>query len=202
MKNTGKELEEIVFEAVENLVKNNQFVVANPHVRIFRQKGYYSKEREDSIKADVSVEKYLTDPDTDEAAAPVLLIILECKDWEKPVSVGAVEEFHAKLQQIGADNTKGILITRAAPFQKAAVRYAMSKGIGLARILPDSQVQYILYDRLPGRFGSMFMNREAESMLALTKKDYVSYECRAVFCLGGQESIEDYVSSYFEPCIS
>jgi hypothetical protein len=57
--------------------------------------------------------------------------------------VDDVEEFHSKLQQIGADRTKGAIITRGT-YQESALNYAQSMGIGLARLLPDSQVEWVI----------------------------------------------------------
>jgi hypothetical protein len=70
--------------------------------------------------------------------------VIECKDYRGSIPVDDVEEFHAKLQQIGADNTKGMIFTRTGVYQKSAISYARSKGICLARILPDEQVEYIV----------------------------------------------------------
>ena len=103
---------------------------------------YYSKDREDFIKVDISVEKYLGDK---ELVPPSLIIVLECKDYKGYISVDEIEEFHAKLQQIGANNTKGIMVTSSGAFQKSAIKYAKSKGIGLIRIMPDSNVEFVLH---------------------------------------------------------
>ena len=98
--------------------------------------GYRSKERGDEIVVDVSIE--VTFPGAND---PWLIWVWECKDYSNTVPVNDVEEFHAKLDQIGADRTKGTIIARSG-FQAGAVAYARSKGIGLARMLPDGQVKH------------------------------------------------------------
>jgi hypothetical protein len=44
--------------------------------------------------------------------------VFECKDYTGRVPVDDGEEFHAKLQQSGEDNTKGTFVTTAAPQRK------------------------------------------------------------------------------------
>lgn len=140
--NTGKDFENDVFDIIMNLITNNKFLVSLPNVYVYQQKEYYSKDRESYIKVDISIEKHLGNK---EVVPPSLIIILECKDYKGFISVSEIEEFHSKLQQIGADNTKGIFVTRNGAFQKSALNYAKSKGIGLIRIMPDNQVNDILY---------------------------------------------------------
>lgn len=53
-----------------------------------------------------------------------------------------IEEFHAKLEQIGADRTKGTVVT-TGKFQSGAVAYAKSKGIGLVRMVPQGRWEYV-----------------------------------------------------------
>lgn len=94
-------------------------------------KKYYSRDREAYIQTDVSIEKYFS---TQDEISPGLIIIIECKDYKDKVTIDDVEEFHAKLQQIGADNTKGMLISRNGKYQKSAINYAKAKGITLAKL--------------------------------------------------------------------
>ena len=85
-----------------------------------------------------------------------------------------LEEFHAKLSQIGGDNTKGTVITSKGAFQAGAVRYAKAKGIGLARLLPGEQVDWISYDALPHMVKMMEVRQIGDTKKALTVKEYVS----------------------------
>lgn len=50
-----------------------------------------------------------------------------------------VGEFHSKLEQIGLHRTKGTIASRNG-FQRGAIKFARSKAIGLARILPDGSI--------------------------------------------------------------
>ena len=65
------------------------------------------------------------------------------ENYAGAVPVDDVEEFHAKIQQIGEDNTKGTFVTSGA-LQRGALAYAKSKGIGVIRLLPDDQLITVL----------------------------------------------------------
>lgn len=139
--NTGKDFEELVYQEIINLVNRGRFLVSNPYVKIYMGKEYYSKERLGYIKTDVSIEKYF-DEITDKM--PELIIIVECKDYKSKINIDELEEFHSKLQQIGADNTKGILITRNASFSKSAKAYAKSMGISLAKLEFEKDYEFTI----------------------------------------------------------
>jgi hypothetical protein len=98
---------------------------------VFHRKGYYSSARQRDIIFDVSIE--VRRPP---ATTPFFLWLWECKEYTHPVPVDDVEEFHSKLQQVGADRTKGTVVT-STKFQKGALNYALANGIGLVRIVPS-----------------------------------------------------------------
>lgn len=190
--NTGKEFEEIVFNTITKLIKNNQFMLSEPYIKVRRNAKYYSKDRESHIICDISVEKYLDNPDTNPDLRPAIIVVIECKDYSGSVPVDDVEEFHSKLQQIGADNTKGIMISHTGAFQRSALNYAHSKGIALARILPDEQVSYVLYDSFRLSFSNVSINGKgvADIMQALTQRNFRSTDGERFFCLSGDRSLE------------
>lgn len=165
-------------------------MLSEPYIKVRRNAKYYSKDRESHIICDISVEKYLEDPDTNTALRPAIIMVIECKDYSGPVPVDDVEEFHSKLQQIGADNTKGIMISHTGGFQRSALNYAHSKGIALARILPNEQVSYVYHYMYSFSFSSINGNGAAEIIQALTQKDYCSTEGERFYCLTGDNSLE------------
>ena len=175
-KNTGKPFEEEVYKLISQIVKENRFMVSFPNVRILRKPRYYSKDRDAEIEFDVSVEKYLDNPDENKNIRPSIIVIIECKDYSKNIPVDDVEEFHAKLQQIGADNTKGVMITQNGCFQRSALTYAESKGIALARILPSNQVYFIMCVIGYFMFTKREMTEEEKRRISpLIEKSYISY---------------------------
>lgn len=195
MKNTGVAFEEEVFKIINKIVKSNNFLLSAPNIKIYRQKGYYSKDRNADIKFDISIEKYLVNPDIETNVLPSIKVIIECKDYAKSISVDDIEEFHAKLQQIGADNTKGIVITKNGWFQKSALAYAKAKGITLARILPENQIEYLLYYGLPNDIYNI--DKLKNSVLsALTRKNYIS-DGQKYFSSSGENDLESLICWLF-----
>ncbi len=189
-KNTGVSFETEVFQLINRSIYSNEFLVCAPHIKLHRQKGYYSKDRDSQIKCDISIEKYLADPDKEPAIRPSIIIVIECKDYCVSISVNEVEEFHAKLQQIGADNTKGIMITKHGSYQKSALTYAQSKGIALARILPENQIQYILYEMPPDIY---MLRHQFQRFDALTQINYIS-DRQSYFSLTNEPNLESLLS--------
>jgi hypothetical protein len=68
-----------------------------------------------------------------------ILWAIECKDYQHPLPVSEVEEFWAKLQQIGGVNVKGAIAVTGT-LQSGAMAFAESKGIDVFRILPDDRM--------------------------------------------------------------
>ena len=135
-------------------------------LRLFRRRAYPSKDRDADIITDVSVEVFLPDRER-----PSLIWVFECKDYAGSVPVDDIEEFHAKIQQIGEDNTKGTLVTSGA-LQRSALSYAQSKRIGVVRLLPTDQIIVIL-ELLTTRSGAAEMN-SGDIHNALTIPDHRS----------------------------
>ena len=78
-----------------------------------------------------------------------ILVLVECKHYSNTVEVGDVEEFHSKLDDIGAH--KGIMVTTIG-FQSGARDVAAGREIALALLTTEMQpneIQYI-YAEAPG----------------------------------------------------
>ena len=130
----GDAFERRVYDALADELRNERLVASPKGAKIFRKKSYHSRDRDAEIITDVSMELFLPDRDR-----PSLVWIFECKDYNSPIPVDDVEEFHAKLEQIGEDNTTGTIVTSGG-LQRSALTYARSKGIGVIRLLPDDQI--------------------------------------------------------------
>lgn len=123
---------------LKGAVKNGSLGL-HPESKVYRSKGYFSKDRGKAIVTDVSIEICVAGSDT-----PSILWVWECKSYSSLIPVNDVEEFHAKLEQIGADRTKGTLIALGW-FQESTLKYAASKGIGLATFRPRKRIEHVLY---------------------------------------------------------
>ena len=101
--------------------------------RVIRKPKYYSRDREQHIEFDASVE--VTRP---KESDPFLYWVIECKHYNHNVPVDDAEEFFAKLQQIGGANSKGTIVSKTG-FASGTIAFCRSKGIGLWRYDPDGE---------------------------------------------------------------
>lgn len=141
----GKDFETRFYNALKKELDRNHLGVHPDSCQIFQQKGYYSKDREKDILFDVSIEVFL--PGADRWS---LLWLWECKDYASSVQVDDIEEFWAKLQQVGGVNIKGGVATTSA-FQVSALKFADSKGMSVVRLIPKDQIRWIMYAGGGGR---------------------------------------------------
>ncbi|MGL6217485.1 MAG: restriction endonuclease [Lacrimispora sphenoides] len=128
MNNYGEIFENDVYELVKQYVDNLENSLVT--FACFKHKPYYSRDRENDIITDVSIEVYIN-------KFLFIIIVFECKAYKKGIPVDDAEEFHSKLQQIGADNTKGIMIAKSGKYQSGTLKYAKSKGITLLSYKDD-----------------------------------------------------------------
>ncbi len=151
----GDAFEQRVYDALSKELRDERLCASPRNAKILKKKAYHSRDRGAAIITDVSIEIFLPD-----RRRPSLVWIFECKDYSGAVPVDDIEEFHAKLQQIGEDNTKGTFVTSGA-LQRSALAYAKAKGIGVIRLLPDDQINIVMY--------SFRMNCRQRGMTGLQK---------------------------------
>ena len=164
----GDELENQTFDLLRGEFERGRLGIDSSSGRIFKKKGYYSKEREKEIIVDISIEVW-----PPQAENYSLLWVCECKNYGHSVPVDDVEEFKAKLDQIAGKNVKGVIATKNS-FQSGALKYAQNQGIGLVRIMPDDQVQWLMHLMTSASFDNKLNPREFN--IALTKEDYQAQE--------------------------
>lgn len=134
----GDKLENQVFDVYKSQITENCFFCKSEYCKIFRKKGYYSKDREKDIIFDISIE--VTLPGNNRYS---LLFLIECKNYNHSVPVDDIEEFFSKIQQISGANAKGIVVTTNS-FQESAFKFARSKGIGLLRYFNNERLECVL----------------------------------------------------------
>lgn len=59
-------------------------------------------------------------------------VVIECKDWQQPVSVGEVRDFVAKINDVGIGQFIGVMISKNG-YQDGAQKYAEANGIKLLK---------------------------------------------------------------------
>jgi Zn-dependent peptidase ImmA (M78 family) len=163
----GDMFEDKVFKLFKSHVLSGNYTLNPNKCQFFKQKGYLSTKREKDIKVDISIEVHAKN-----IKNLSLLVVIECKNYNKSVSVDDIEEFESKLDQIAGKNVKGIVFTTKG-FQSGALTFASNSGIALARFLPDNQIEWFL-ERTPDLTGAHSRKKlETEEVKeALTNEDY------------------------------
>jgi hypothetical protein len=103
-------------------------------VTVHHQRVYTGRVSQRDIKVDVSFNYMIAGAD--------LLFLVECKCYGHSVPVDDVEEFHSKIDDIGAH--KGIMVTTVG-FQDGAVKTARGRGIALALLTTEQQPGELRY---------------------------------------------------------
>ena len=135
----GDAFENRVFAAITDELNGDRLGLSPKAASAFQKKGYYSRDRDSDIIVDISIEIWL--PNADRWS---ILWVCECKDYSGAIPVDDVEEFKAKLDQIAGANKKGIMAVTGA-LQQGALKYARANGIGIVRLLPNDQMEHLLY---------------------------------------------------------
>lgn len=103
-------------------------------VAVHHQRIYSGRISQREIKVDVSFNYSI--------AGANLLFLVECKCYAHKVSVDDIEEFHSKIDDIGAH--KGIMVTTVG-YQEGAVKTARGRGIALALLTTEHQAGELRY---------------------------------------------------------
>ena len=141
----GNTLETRIFDLLEAEILAGRFLTTPDRCKVFRKKGYYSKDREKEIIFDISIEISLPG-----ASNYSILVVVECKNYGHSVPVDDAEEFFAKLQQVSGANIKGIIASTGC-FQEGTFNFSKSKGIGLLRYFDSGDFKWMLH-RSPSTF--------------------------------------------------
>jgi Zn-dependent peptidase ImmA (M78 family) len=170
----GDKFEEQIYGLLCNLISQDKFLFKMDHCKLFRKKGYYSKDRGKDIIFDISIEVFLPAQDTFS-----LLFLVECKNYNHPVPVDDVEEFFSKIQQVSGANNKGIIAATNA-FQEGTFNFSKSKGIGLLRYYDKSDFKWELTRSPSAMVSSEYAtNKWTQARKALTIDTYRSrfFDC-------------------------
>jgi Zn-dependent peptidase ImmA (M78 family) len=164
----GLDLEKRVFTFLEEEVATNRFFVRPECCALFHKRAYYSRDRQANIVFDIAIELSLPG-----SLEPSMLCLIECKNYNHPVPVDDVEEFFAKVQQVAAARAKAIMVASSA-FQRGALDFARSKGIGLVRAFPESRFKWVLH-RSPASFDmARARSRDGNILNGLSLENYQS----------------------------
>ncbi|HET7463799.1 MAG TPA: restriction endonuclease [Longimicrobium sp.] len=140
----GSDFEIEVMSRLQMELQSGALGILPESARIYHQRAYRVPTQKSPMKVDVALEVFRAG-----AAEPYFRWIWECKSSLYAVKVDAVREFHARLEQIGADTTKGTIVSRG-PFQRGALEQARAWGIGVAVMRPSGQLVHVYESRVPG----------------------------------------------------
>ena len=110
-KKKGDIFENFVFDYFSALIQKGYMGLNPSHTKIYKQKKYFSKDREDYITFDVAIEVFLFDQ-----KEPYLVILIECKNYEKMFQWTILKSFQPKL--VKSEN----IIQRLSALLKTAFR--------------------------------------------------------------------------------
>lgn len=164
----GGLLEQAVFDYFTKQITEQRLPWSSEFCKVFRQKGYYSRDREGDIKFDVSIEFYLP-----EATEYSMVWLIECKNYSASVSVDNVEEFFTKVQQVAPANSKAVMVSNSA-FASGGMNYARNKKIGIIRYFDSSDVKWELYRSPSAAMPMTGKEEQASVMNGLTLQDFKS----------------------------
>lgn len=174
----GNSFENQVFKYLQTELSKDNLFVPQKLSTIFQKKAYFSRDRGSTIVTDISIETSMPN-----ATNYSLLTIVECKDYSNNIPVDDIEEFHSKVQQISGDNVKAIFTTTSA-LQRAALAFARSKQIAVIRLLPNEQVQWIIYHMTPDMLKKQSQINISEFDAAFLKQNHVGINRNFYGCIG------------------
>lgn len=122
---------------LEHLIQD-KFFTPGKRSLLFKKHKYFSKDRGKNIIFDLVIEVY-----RDGAEKPNMIILIECKDKKRPISVHDVEAFESKKQQVARANSKCVIFT-TSELQEGALNFAASIGMAVVRILDDDSLMWFV----------------------------------------------------------
>lgn len=129
-----------VAKAIEEKLADGSLGLDPAQAKVRHKPAYFSRDRQKDISFDVAVELYRNG-----SSEFYWVWVWECKNYSHRVPVEDAEEFHAKLEQVGADRTKGTMVSPIG-FEKGTVEYAKAKGIGLCRYITEGSLVHLMED--------------------------------------------------------
>ena len=164
----GTEFEELIYRYFVAEIRNGRFFAKPQCCKVRRKPNYHSRDRSGDITFDVSIEIFL--PGSAELS---VVVLIECKNYTKPVPVDDVEEFFAKVQQVAPAKAKAVLASKA-PFQQGTRKFAQAKGIGLLRYFSQDNCKWELRRSPSGSIRTGVAADISEVASGLTNPDHIS----------------------------
>lgn len=133
----GDAFEKKVYDIISNLLSKNEFPANCRYSSVYHKHKLYSKEEGKDVIFDIVVET--TMPNSD---APSMIYIIECKDYQRAVSVDRVRNLAYQMNEVGAN--KGFIFT-TSNFQSGVYEIAKTRHIGLVKVSENNALDWILH---------------------------------------------------------
>lgn len=182
----GNLFEDKVFARLTEMLARNELGLHPDSCKIYQKKGYYSQLREAQIITDISIEIF-----AGQNTKPIMVWIIECKDYGKPVPVDDIEEFDRKVTQITGLNTKAIVVSSNS-FQSGALTLSRNREIALIRLMPNNQVEW--WSNFSGNSHKVQLNPQ-EFINALTAERYIATN-RDFYAMGGNKIFSNWTAIF------
>lgn len=153
----GNRFEKRSLEIIRRAVDEGSLGITD-YIKILEKPSYYSDDRKSYITFDLSIEVWPPN-----AKRFVLVYLIECKDYSKPIPVDDLEEFYGKVLQVAEGCSKPVFIANNA-FQRGAFNYAESKRMMLIRAEEGTDHQIILHKKSanPGEFDLNYLSSTSD----------------------------------------
>lgn len=179
----GDKLEDQVFALLPQWVKKGLLAVSTKQAEYKRMAVYHSSNRNGPIKFENCVECYAPGSRIGPNANPGLVLIFECKSRGRKVDIGVVEELSGRLTSGLGFRPKGFIVSDAG-YTATAISSAKANGIGLIRIMPDDQIDVVLYFMTPEVIARLDREFPLRAKRGLTVPEYRS-EAETVYATYG-----------------
>ncbi len=134
----GDLFEKKVFAIIKELIAQDKFFTPSDRSFVYEKHKYFSTDRGKEIIFDLVIESFRED-----GLIPNLIVLIECKDKNRAISVSDLESFYAKKQQVARANCKCLLFI-TSELQESALTFAMSIGMGVIRILDEDTLNWFV----------------------------------------------------------
>lgn len=133
----GTKYEDKFYNSLSTIFDNMPYKVDN--CAFHRTKSYPSVLKKGRpINFENVVEVFRTPQDLAAGAQPTLILIFECKNYDKKIGHDEVDELYGRMRHVQGAALKGFIVSKKG-FQSGALDTAKSLGIGLIRYLPTGQ---------------------------------------------------------------
>ncbi len=132
----GEAFEKKVYDIISNLLSKNEFPANCRYSSVYHKHKLYSKEEGKDVIFDIVVETTMPNSDT-----PSMIFIIECKDYQRAVSVDRVRNLAYQMSEVGAN--KGFIFT-TSKFQSGVYEIAQTRHIGLVKVSENNTLDWIL----------------------------------------------------------